>query len=135
MHEPLTRAEFIARYVVPFKGLEHVYQDGAGFIAWRRGTGDNVELLHIRTFESGKGHGRRLFYQMLDRLADRPPYYSIFGFTRVSNAEAQAFYGTLGFYLQAVEGLYAEGTAVMFWQSYIRLTEKRDRHESKRRKK
>ena len=94
-----------------------------GYIIWRRGTGDNVELLHIKTVEKGKGFGRRLFYDMLTGLTLDPPYYSIFGFTRTSNEDAQAFYGALGFNLQSIEGLYKDGTAVMFWQSYEKLVE------------
>lgn len=102
----------------------------AGYIIWRVGTGENVELLHIKTVDKGKGWGRSLFYQMLIRLQTDPPYYSIFGFTRTSNEEAQAFYGALGFNLQPIEGLYKDGTAVMFWQSYEKLVEEMNTYEN-----
>jgi len=102
-----------------------------GFIAWRRGTGDNVELLHIKTSEKGRGYGRSLIYQMLDSLQEDPPYYSVFGFTRSSNQSAQAFYGALGFNLQQVDGLYTEGSAVLFWQSYTKLRAEQFKHENR----
>lgn len=120
MHGLIGRDDFLAKYVAPFVEVKWEYEP-EGYIVWRHGTGGNVELLHIRTFRPGQGDGRRLVYRMLDLLRERPPYYSVFGFTRASNAEAQAFYGALGFNLQPVNGLYAEGQAVMFWQSYERL--------------
>lgn len=118
MNERISYDVFSEKYIFPFRGVEHHYDTTVGFVVWRRGTGDNVELLHIRTFNPGRGDGRRLFHIMLNRLATRPPYHSIFGFTRVGNEEAKAFYGALGFHLQIVEGLYAEGRATIFWQKY-----------------
>lgn len=112
-------------YITPFAGL-HYHADRTGFIVWRRGTGHNVELLHIKTYEKGQGHGRALFFVMLDRLKDDPPYHSVYGFTRVSNSEARAFYGALGFQLDEVAGPYADGRAVLFWASYQDLLKKRE---------
>jgi ribosomal protein S18 acetylase RimI-like enzyme len=123
MHELITQEEFVSTYITPFSGVEYFYSYRLGYIAWRRGTGDNIELLHIRSFQPGKGYGRFLFYTMLRRLKADPPYHSVFGFTRVGNAEARAFYGALGFNLSVVDGLYAEGQAVLFWQQYTKLTE------------
>ena len=121
MHEPIDYTTFRDCYLEPYGKVNYCWTLGLGYIVWRRGTGDNVELLHIRTFHPGRGDGRGLVYQMLDALISSPPYYSVFGFTRTSNEEAQRFYGALGFNLQPVVGLYAEGTAVMFWQSYAEL--------------
>lgn len=101
----------------PFERVEF-YEAAHGYIVWRLGTGGNVELLHIKAEPRGRGHGRRLFYQMLERLRESPPYHSIYGFTRVSNEEARAFYGALGFCLQEVAGVYADGRAVLFWAPY-----------------
>lgn len=126
MHGALTYPEFLATYLDPFEAVHHRYDRERGFIAWRLGTGSNVELLHIRTFAPGKGYGRELLYRMLDAIQVDPPYHSIFGFTRVGNAEARAFYGALGFELQAVRGLYRDGEAVLFWQSYAKLLRARE---------
>lgn len=123
MHEFISSVGFAQTYLNPFRNVDWVYEEDKGFIVWRRGTGDNVELLHIRTFTTGNGYGRHLFYRMLKDLAEKPPYYSVFGFTRVSNKEAKAFYAALGFKLSTVDGLYKDGSAVMFWQSYTRLVE------------
>ena len=112
---------FLRNCINPFKEIEHEYVENRGYIVWRRGTGDNVELLHIRTFKKGEGHGRKLFYKMLDRLSKRPPYHSVFGFTHVGNSEARLFYGALGFWLRPVVGIYQEGSAILFCQSYKTL--------------
>ena len=128
MNDNVTEQEFQSKYVLPFKNVSHIYQANRGFICWRMGTGDNVELLHIKTFEKGKGYGRELFYQMLDIMTK--PYHSVFGFTRVGNKEAKAFYGVLGFELQKVKGIYRDGTAILFWQSHDKLKEERQRYAS-----
>jgi len=123
---------FKQRYIQPFKKLDFCYALGRGFIVWRLGTGANVELLHIRAFEPRRGHGRKLFYRMLEQLGNRPPYYSVFGFTRVSNERAAEFYKALGFNLQSVTGLYADGEAVMFWRKYQDLLDFKHRWEASR---
>ena len=117
--------EFYINYVSIYQDYIHYfYLPNQGFIVWRMGTGENVELLHIQTFEKGKGHGRKLFYSMLEDMVDSRPYYSVFGFTRISNEEAQAFYGALGFDLQEVRGVYKDGGAILFSQNYEILVEK-----------
>ena len=121
--------KFRSDYLDPFQDLDYRYIADRGFIVWRPGTGNNVELLHIRTFEKGKGWGKGLLDLMLNDLKRDPPYYSIFGFTRVGNLEAQKFYGALGFKLQEVNGLYKEGSAVLFWQSYKSLVERMKDYE------
>lgn len=122
MHDYLSLPDFLTHCVQPFDHCAWTYRKERGFAVWRKGTGGNVELLHIRTFASGKGHGRRLVYALLDRLKDDPPYHSVYGFTRTGNAEAQAFYGALGFRLApAAEGLYREGGATLFWAPYTEL--------------
>ena len=118
--------EFYLKYITPYEDTKHIYRHQVGFIVWRTGTGGNTELLHIRTWDKGKGHGRRLVYHMLDRIN---PYFSVFGFTRVGNDEAQKFYGTLGFNLQEVSGLYQDGQAIMFWQSYKLLMSGKSKYE------
>ena len=130
MHERVGLTDFLDTYLYPFEGINNIYDEDKGFIVWRTGTGGNTELLHVRTFEGGKGYGRWLFYQMLDRLKENPPYYSVFGFTRVGNTEAQAFYGALGFKLQRVMGLYNDGEAVLFWQSFDVLWSAKESYES-----
>jgi ribosomal protein S18 acetylase RimI-like enzyme len=122
MSERLEHAEFWGRYVVPFCECSYIYDD-RGWIVWRRGTGDNVELLHIRAFKRGQGDGKQLLLAMLNELKSDPPYHSVFGFTRVGNVEAKAFYGALGFELQDVNGVYRDGEATLFWQAYERLME------------
>lgn len=130
MREFLPRDEFEARFLKPFQTARYVYTPD-GWIVWRRGTGDNCELLHIRAFEPRRGHGRRLVRAMLDELEhDRRhplpgeppfPYHTVYGFTRVENEGARAFYAALGFVVQVVDGVYADGRAVLFSGEYLRL--------------
>jgi len=62
-------------------------------------------------------------------LKGRPPYHSVFGFTRESNEEAQKFYGKLGFDLTPVQGVYKDGTAIFFHAPYSRLLTKQSEYE------
>lgn len=109
-------------YIKPYIGI-HLIEHANGYIAWRRGTGDNVELLHLRTFSPGKGTGRELVTAMLRKLLERPPYATVFGFTRTVNKASQEFYKALGFELTEVKGVYADGTAVLFSQTFKTLLE------------
>ena len=111
---------FFEKYINPFKEVSFIYDD-RGFIVWRPGTGDNTELLHIRTFKKRKGYGKQLFLEMLELLKANPPYYSIFGFTRVDNIEAHNFYTALGFTLETINGLYHAGECRVFWAPYRSL--------------
>lgn len=112
--------EFLQQKVYPYRKIDY-YRDDTGYIVWRRGTGDNVELLHIHVYQRGKGHGKLLFHNMLKQLAGQPPYWSVFGFTRVSNQEARNFYQALGFDLVHIPGVYHEGRAILFHAPYQRL--------------
>lgn len=129
----IDRALFLYRYVLPFEKTEHVYEYDRGFVVWRLGSGSNVELLHITAAEVRKGHGRWLFYQMLDKLQEKPPYHSVFGFTAVSNKRALAFYDALGFEHQEVHGLYQAVPAALFWQSYEKLRQLQYEYQSSHR--
>lgn len=119
-------AEFRTRYLTPFERLSHLYEPERGFIVWRQGTGDNTELLHIKAAELRRGHGRWLVYRMLEHLEREPPYHSVYGYTRVSNRRAQAFYESLGFRCQRLEGIYRDGQAVLFWRDYQGLLESKE---------
>ncbi len=112
-------------------GTVESFQRDEGDIVWRPGTGGNAELLYIHTTEHGKGYGRALVYMMLDDLKSDPPYHSVFGFTRVSNEEARAFYAALGFRLHEVPGVYADGRAVLFEAPYADLVKEMERYRGR----
>lgn len=131
----MTDEDVYVRYVMPYDNVDWAWDALEGFVAWRRGTGDNVELLHIRANGLRCGNGRRLVYRMLDELKANPPYHSVFGFTRVSNERAREFYAAMGFDLTPVPHVYADGSGIMFSQSYARLLEVRKKHESALRRK
>lgn len=110
-------------HVNPFQKV-HWYQDETGYIVWRVGTGNNVELLHLNATAHRKGYGRNLVKHVLKQLSSLDtPYHSMFGFTRETNEEAVGFYRAMGFELTPIPNLYREGTAIMFCQSYFKLKE------------
>lgn len=107
--------------VKPFEKCCFLFRS-TGYIVWRRGTGGNVELLHLKVFTPGHGHGQSLLSDMIRMLSEDPPYATVFGFTRTINDEAQSFYARHGFTLTKVAGIYADGDAVIFsqkWQSLV----------------
>lgn len=107
-----------------------------GHVMWRRGTGGNFELLELRATLARQGQGRRLVAAMLRAMAANPPYATVFGFTRLANLDAQAFYRAMGFTLSAVAGVYADGSAILFSARYrdlcdLHLTPKETHAESR----
>jgi ribosomal protein S18 acetylase RimI-like enzyme len=116
-------------HVQPYREVGH-YQCHNGFIVWRVGTGGNVEILHLKTETARQKTGTHLLKTMLERLKERPPYATIFGFSRVSNEAAHAFYRAMGFELTRVKGVYDEGAAVVFSARYSDLMERHCANDS-----
>lgn len=113
--------DFFSKYLVPFEGMQYRYFDDKGFIVWRRGTGDNVELLHLRSFEPRKGYATMLLKEMLSELKAHPPYFSVYGFGLLGRKDAVAAYKALGFKVEEVTGPYIHGPGFLFWASYKEL--------------
>lgn len=95
----------------------HVIQIPQGYLAWKYGTADNVELFDMEVFEKRKGHGTQLVRMLLKNLKNDPPVM-IFGFTKQDNVIAQIFYSSLGFIL--ISGVENH---CLFWQTYDKLYE------------
>lgn len=110
-------------HVWPYRAVGW-HRDDHGYIVWRLGTGNNVELLHLKVYEPGNGHGTRLVKIMLQRLTGAPPYRTVFGFCRSCNANAQEFYRSAGFTTALVTGVYADGDACVFSGDYEYLCHK-----------
>lgn len=111
--------EFQKKYLTPYEGLKHIFWPEKGFIVWRPATGNNVELLHIMTFERGNGYAQELVDQMLQELEATPPYFSIFGFALSSRANLKDIYRRLGFNVtDDIPAPYKDGPSFIFWQSY-----------------
>jgi hypothetical protein len=111
----------LSKYVEPYTRIE-TRETPDGYIVWRLGTGENIELLHLKSFKDGGGF--RLVRLMLNELLKTPPYSSVFGFTRIVNTEAHRFYEKCGFTLSMVDGIYADGRAVVFSAKFEKLCEK-----------
>lgn len=101
--------------ITPFQHVYHIH-DEDGYVVWRRASGNNVELLHIRSSRSGGGTA--LLLKMLKELLTNPPYATVFGFARVSNIQAREFYQRVGFTCSCVTGVYSEGSATIFSARY-----------------
>lgn len=101
------------------------YADNDGYIVWRRATGDNVELLHLRVRDivQRTGKGSFLVKKMLEELLASPPYHSVFGFCLPHKREARAFYVKMGFTLTLVPHVYRVGSATLFSQTFAKLKE------------
>lgn len=110
-------------HVEPYTKVCH-YQCTNGYIVWRRGTGGNVEILHLKVQEVRQHTGTHLLKTMLDKLKDHPPYATIYGFSRAGNETAHAFYRAMGFDLTRVKGVYDEGAAIVFSARYESLLER-----------
>lgn len=83
-----------------------------GYLVWRYGTDNNVEIYDIYVQEKRQRLGTELFKKLIDELADNPPKY-IFMFTKKDNIIAQKFYLKLGF-----EILPVFGNNFLIWRKY-----------------
>lgn len=115
----------IAKHVDPYEFVDY-WSDDTGYCVWRLGTGLNVELLHLKTIEKRKGHGRNLIKNMLQALdCDiNPPRNSVFGFCLASNKDAILFYMAMGFDVTPVPHIYIGQDAVCFSQNFAVLMER-----------
>ncbi len=107
--------------IEPFQGSLRWILVEKSYIVWRLATGLNIELLHLY---AEKGRGLELLTKMLHELKPNPPYETVFGFTRTCNTHAQHFYTKAGFDLSPVKGVYADGDAVLFSQTFSKLWER-----------
>lgn len=96
----------------------HVIQIPQGFLAWRYGTADNVEIFDIMISEKRKGYGTQLINMLLEELKEKQPQL-LFGFTKKNNIVAQCFYSSLDFKL-----ILGMGDNILFWQNYKDIYEK-----------
>jgi ribosomal protein S18 acetylase RimI-like enzyme len=101
----------------------HYIEGANGYVVWRMGTGGNTELLHLHASPTRKSHGKTLLKRMLEELLKDPPYCTVYGYCLESNTDAQRFYTSMGFHLTHVTGIYKEGGAYVFSQTYERLKE------------
>src|SRR2546422_498221 len=107
------------KHVKPYNSTRSI-KTAHGYVVWRRGTGGNVEILHLRVYEDSlrKGHGRDLLKRMLTALRHAPPFCTIYGLSLPINESGHAFYRAMGFVLSPVVGVYAAGSAVVFSADY-----------------
>lgn len=116
MSDCLTWGEFLDKYHKPYRGLGHIFWPDKGFIVWRLGTGQNTELLHIRSFVPRQGYGKELLKEMLRQIN---PYYSVFGFGLQSRS-VEGFYQKMGFRIIPMPGP-TKDEGILFWQSFEKL--------------
>jgi hypothetical protein len=118
-------ADFISKYIKKFENINFIYWPKKGFIVWRMGTGENIELLHIKTFIPKKGLAKELIREMIKKLEKTPPYYSIFGFGLSSRENLKDIYQKLGFNVTPdMPGPYKTSLSFLFYQNYENLKKK-----------
>ena len=118
-----TFTEFLER-IREYHPLEYIYDPSLGYLAWRLGTGDNLEFLFIEVAEKRKHYGTELYRQMVKRLEEsgRRPYYSVFGFVLGGNDGARTFYSALGFQeVNLGRSVYKNDDTVLVWIPYEKL--------------
>lgn len=116
--------EFYGHYVKPYLDMDYIFVPEEGYVAWRRGTGENVEVLHIRAFKTGRGLGVLLAQAMIYELKKNPPYYSVFGFGLASNLPPQKVWKKVGFDIEITKAPYKGGPAFLVSQSFEILVKK-----------
>lgn len=120
----MTFEEFSKKYLEKFRELKYIFEPEKGFIVWRVGTGENIELLHLRTFYQGKGYARELIGKMIRQLEKNPPYHTIFGFALASRSNLKEIYIKLGFNVTEEIPVPYKEPSFIFWQEYVKLKEK-----------
>lgn len=115
-------SEFEAKYVNKFLPQYYLFFPEHGYVVWRFGTGENIELLHIRSFKPG--YGQKIIAAMINELKKNPPFYSVFGFALKANTAALKMYSKAGFNLADCPYPYKGGPATIFSQSFEILCKK-----------
>lgn len=95
-----------------YRELSIFYSAETGYIVWREGTGNNLEILFI------EGAGKELCRIMVKEIIrqGKRPYNSVFAFRLGSNEIADKFYRKVGF--QCVElgkSVYRDDTTALMW--------------------
>lgn len=101
--------------LIPYRELSVFYNESIGYIAWREGTGNNLEILFI------EGKGKELCTIMVKELIrqGKLPYNSVFAFRLGSNEIANKFYQKVGF--QGVDfgkSIYRDDTTALMWVTW-----------------
>ena len=116
--------QFFDHYVREYLPQYYLFFPNKGYIVWRLGTGENIELLHVRAFKTGQGLGPRIIKEMLREIKkSRVPYYSVWGLLLASNEPMIKTYQKMGFNLHECPGPYKHGPSIMMWQSFEKLCE------------
>jgi len=74
-----------------FKEL-HLIEHDWGYLLWKHGTDDNVEIEDILAVEQRKGYGTQMMKELIGQCSPK----LIFVYTKSGNTVAQAFYEAMG---------------------------------------
>lgn len=113
--------DFEETYIKKYETVWYLHNKHRGYIVWRLGTGQNVELLHIRAIEVHKGHGEYLMRMMTLQLKFNRPYHSVFVFTKKSNTDALNAYKHWGFQFTEIPNLYRDDGTMLGTISFTDL--------------
>lgn len=108
-------------HIHPYEKI-YTIQDQRGYLVWRHGTGNTVEILHLEASARRLGYGRSLVRHLLSDLYDSGfDVSTVYGFTRERLVQAQVFYVGIGFNLISLKDYYGDGGSVMFRQKFVDL--------------
>ena len=88
-----------------------------GFIEWREGTGGNIEITQIKTYEKRRGTGKELIWKLIEK---EDCYYSIYAFVLASRKRVRNFYKSCGFQeIELGRSVYKNDKTILVWKKCI----------------
>lgn len=109
----------------PLRDVRYFYDAEVGYIAWRIGTGDNIEVLFMEGSPWYQGSsGVALYKKMVKYILQTgtQPYHSVYAFRLKGNLLAEKFYQFFGWdQVNVGKDLYAGDEAVLVWISWEKL--------------
>lgn len=111
-----TKEELVEK--LKLHSYERYIHNDKGYLAWKMGTGENIEIKFIEVSEKGKGYATELLREMLSIVK---PFHSVYVFRLASNETAGYFYRKCGFVETRIGGLYRDDDAVLGVADYKTL--------------
>lgn len=107
-----------------YRDLRYLHKPHVGYVVWRVGTGDNLEIVFVRAAEPGHGYGKRMLREMVAAVTSvgPRPYHSVYAYRLRSNEQAGRFYRALGFReVDLGASVYRDDGTVLAWVPWAEL--------------
>ena len=120
-----TLEQLLLRLELYQPAVDYLYDPEVGYIVWRTGTGENLEILFIEAAKPQNGFGTELVRQMVKRMVQelerlgQNPYHSVFAFRLQGNQAAARFYESLGFReVPLGQSIYRDDGTAIVWTTW-----------------